>query len=200
MARRAITSIWLLAIMCCATPALHAQVHLSQQPPLLYVKLIGPKGAHATFFRGAADGQAFELPCTIGVRPGYSIRLAITGIPAYPSSAFFPTLHVHGSLFLANNQRNAEYPAALVFRDEDFARVKAVTTLKKIVVLERPDSAIPAATSPDAPFEIAVPAQQDPLREAQERGQPLLIMQMGERRVHARRTLQCFRHGAFAGR
>jgi uncharacterized repeat protein (TIGR01451 family) len=47
--------------------------------------------------------------------------------------------------------------------------------------LERPDLAIPVATHPDEPFEISVPPQEDPMREARQRGQPLFVMQMGER-------------------
>ena len=57
-----------------------------------------------TFFRGNAQGQTFDVPCTIGARPGYSIRMAITGIADYPGAAFYPTLDVHGSLLLANKR------------------------------------------------------------------------------------------------
>ena len=183
MTRHAVWLTWLL-MPCFITKIASAQAPSPapwQQPPLLYVKLIGPKGTRATFFRGAAVGQAFDLPCTIGVRPGYSVRVAITGVPAYPKRAFFPTLDVYGSLLLAGNQHNADFPAAIVFHEEDFAHAQADVTLKRIVVLERPDSAVPVATKPDAPFEISVPAQQGPLREARERGQPLLVMHLGGR-------------------
>ena len=150
-------------------------------PPLLYVKLTGPRGMKVTIFRGADPEQTFAAPCTIGVRPGYRVRMALTGMADYPNTAFFPTLEVHGSLLLANTMRNAEFPAAVVYRAEDFARVLSDAAIKKIIVLERPDSAVPVATSPDEPFEIAVPANRDPLREARERGQPLLVMHLGER-------------------
>jgi uncharacterized repeat protein (TIGR01451 family) len=151
-------------------------------PPLLYVKLIGPKGMQLTFFGAAAQGQTFLAPCTIGVRPGYCVRMAISGVPDYPNTAFFATLEVRGSLFLGNN-RNADYPAALVFRSEDFARVRADANLKKVIVLERPDNAIPVATSPDEPFEILLPTSRDLLWAASERGQPLLVMHMGGRQL-----------------
>lgn len=152
-------------------------------PPLLYVKLLGPTGMKATIYRGAAPGQTFEAPCTIGVRPGYAIRLALSGIPDFPGDTFFPTLEVRGSLFLANKLRNADFPAALVFTTEDFARIRADATLKKIIVLERPDNAVPLATKPNEPFEFAVPVNGDPLQEARERGQPLLVMHMGGRQL-----------------
>lgn len=183
MVRHAVWLTWLL-VPCFATAIASAQPPSQparQQPPLLYVKLIGPRGTRATFFRGAAAGQSFELPCTIGVRPGYTVRLALTGVPAFPKRAFFPTLDVYGSLLMAGNQHGAAFPAAIVFHEDDFARVHSDVTLKRIVVLERPDTAIPVATKPDQPFEISVPAQQAPLREARERGQPLVVVQMGER-------------------
>jgi uncharacterized repeat protein (TIGR01451 family) len=166
-------------------PPVSASPGSGHMPPLLYVKLVGPKGMQLTFFGAAAQGQSFLAPCTIGVRPGYCVHIAISGLPDYPNTAFFATLEARGSLFLGNNPRNADYPAALVFRSEDFARAKADANLKKIIVLERPDSAIPVATSPDEPFEILLPPSRDLLWAAAERGQPLLVMHMGGRQLTA---------------
>src|SRR5437870_209592 len=72
------------------------------EPPLLYVKLIGPKGMLATFATPGGPGQSFATPCTIGIRPGYCVRLALTGIPGFPDTAFFPALEVCGSLYVSN--------------------------------------------------------------------------------------------------
>jgi uncharacterized repeat protein (TIGR01451 family) len=182
---------WLLLILGSAGPARSQQPTLllsavspsGQMPPLLYVKLLGPKGMQLTFFDDAAQGKSFLAPCTIGIRPGYCARVAISGVPDYPNTAFFATLEARGSLFLGNSLRNADYPAALVFRSDDFARVRADANLKKVIVLERPDSAIPVATSPDEPFEILSPTSRDLLWAAAERGQPLLVMHMGGRQL-----------------
>jgi uncharacterized repeat protein (TIGR01451 family) len=181
MSRRVHLAFLLLTLLFCGAPT-GAQPPAATLPPLLYVKLIGPKGMQVTCFRGAAPGQSFATPGTIGIRPGYSVRLAIT-IPDYPNTTFYPTLEARGSLMMANQFRQADYPAALVFRAEDFARIQANATLNKVVVLERPESAIPAATKPDEPLEIAVIGNRDPLHEAFERGQPLLLMQMGSREL-----------------
>jgi uncharacterized repeat protein (TIGR01451 family) len=149
------------------------------EPPLLYVKLIGPPGMQATFATPGSPGLTFATPCTIGIRPGYCARVALT-VPGFPDTAFFPTLEAHGSLLVSNP---ADFPAALVFRYEDFARAKADASIKKLVVLERPDTAIPVATRPDEPFEIAVPPSRDPQREAAVYGVPALVMHMGERQL-----------------
>src|SRR5207302_7504766 len=104
MARRAAHLGWLLAMHSLMMPAWaqspqpQSLAPLASLPPLLHVKLIGPRGMQVTFFRGSAQGQTFDVPCTIGLRPGYGIRMAITGVPDYPNAAFYPTLDVHGSL------------------------------------------------------------------------------------------------------
>lgn len=158
-----------------------APASAQHMPPLFFVKLIGPKGMQVTFYRGNAQPQTFDVPAIIGVRPGYSVRLAISNVPGFPGDIFYPTLDVHGSLLVGSNARAAQFPAALVFSADDFARVKGNSTIKKLVVLEKPDVAIPVATKPDEPFEINVPADRDPFQEAREHGQFLVVVQMGER-------------------
>src|SRR5688500_14413945 len=148
----------LLVVLCASLPFALAQVPLTarppQMPPLLFVKLIGPPGMRVTVYRGQAPAQSFETPCTLGVRQAFSIKVAITGVPDFPNDVFFSTLEVRGSLMLANRLKNAEFPAALIFSTEDFIRIKSNATLKKVVVLEKPETAIPVATKPDEPFEI----------------------------------------------
>lgn len=151
------------------------------EPPLLYVKLIGPSGMQVTFYRGTAKAQTFDAPATIGLRPGYSYRLAITGVAGFEKDAFYPTLEVHGSLLLGGKLRNADFPAALVFTAEDFAKVIAAAVVKKVVVLERPDGAIPEATKVDDPIEINLQPNRDPVAEARSKGVALIVLQMGGR-------------------
>ncbi len=180
---------WLLVLALAAPiqaqyrPTSNPTAPAGQLPPLLYVKLLGPKGMQVTFFREDLQPHTFDVPCSVGLRPGYSVRLAISGIPGHPGAIFFPTLEVHGSLALANPLRSADFPAALVFTGEDFARSAADVLVKKVIVLERPDNAVPVATAPDAPFEILIAPNRNALWEAQLRGQPLLVLQMGERQL-----------------
>ena len=53
--------------------------------------------------------------------------------------------------------------------------------VSKVVVLERPETALPIATTCDSPLEWTVPPNCNPFHEAQDRGRPLAILQMGER-------------------
>ncbi|MCI0378438.1 MAG: DUF11 domain-containing protein [Gemmataceae bacterium] len=150
-------------------------------PPLLYVKLLGPKGMQVSVQSGNAPAQTFNAPCTFGLRPGYSYRLAVSGVPGFAGQVFYPTLEAHGSLFTSPTMRAADFPAALVFSVEDFAKVNADITLKRVLVLERPDVALPEASKPDAPPEINVPASRDIFNESRERGLALLVMRLGGR-------------------
>jgi uncharacterized repeat protein (TIGR01451 family) len=149
--------------------------------PLMFVRFAGPKETKITIYRGSGPGQTLELPCTVGFRPGYSYRLAVFDVPSFPRKVFFPSLEIHATLALVPKLRNADFPAQITFSDEDFSRASLGALIKKVVILERPDRAIPVATRPDAPIEIPVPGSLDPVREAEQRGQPMIILQMGQR-------------------
>ena len=149
----------------------------------MFVRVIGPAGMKVTFFRGTAGGQTVTVPFTVGFRPGYIIHMLVSDVPGHPGLTFSPSVEVYGSLLLANRLRNPEFPAALVFRDEDFNSVRAGALVTKVVVLERPDTAIPQASKAEDPFEIDVLPNHDPFAEARQHGQPLLAMRMGQREI-----------------
>lgn len=180
---------------CCALWLTLATAHAAQAqfpfqpmpalPPapgsLMYLRITGPKGAKITVYRGFDQGQTLEMPCTLGFRPGYSYRLAVFDIPALPRQVFYPSLEVRGALALSPKMRNADFPAHIHFTEDEFSKVILGTYVKKVVTLERPDKAIPIATKADEPLEIPVLSPRDPLIEASQRGQPLVVYQLGQR-------------------
>ncbi len=149
--------------------------------PLMYIRFAGPKGAKITVYRGFDKGQTLELPITLGFRPGYAYRLTVFDIPSFPRQVFAPSLEVRGTLALQSKLRNADFPAQINFTDDEFARVMLNTYVKKVITLERPDVAIPIASKADEPLEVPVSASRDPVVEAAQRGQPLVVMQLGPR-------------------
>ncbi len=149
--------------------------------PLMYVRFAGPKGTKITVYRGFDAGQTLELPCTLGFRPGYSYRLAVFDVPGFPGQVFCPSLEVRGTLALSPKMKHADFPAHINFSEDEFRRVATGSFVKKVVALERPDMAYPVATKPNEPLEIPVPANRDPYLEAAERGQPLVVFQLGQR-------------------
>src|SRR5262249_2187857 len=104
-------------------------------------------------------------------------------VPGHPGETFSPTVEVWGSLLLANRLRNPEFPAGLVFRTEEFNSVRAGALVTKVVVLERPDTAIAQASKADDPLEIDVARGQRPFAEPRSHGQPLLAMRIGQREM-----------------
>jgi uncharacterized repeat protein (TIGR01451 family) len=149
--------------------------------PLMYLRFSGPNGAKITVYRGSDKGQTLELPCTIGFRPGYSYRFAVFDIPVLPRQVFCPSLEVRGALALSPKLRNSDFPAHINLTEDEFSKVILGRYVKKVITLERPDQAIPIATKADEPLEIPVLSTRDPLIEAAQRGQPLVVFQMGQR-------------------
>jgi uncharacterized repeat protein (TIGR01451 family) len=148
-------------------------------PPLMFVRVAGPVGMKATFFRGAEQGQTVDAPALVGLRPGYTYRIALSNVPGHPGRAFFPTLEVRASLLMNNRLHHADFPATLEFTEEDFARAEVGALLRKVIVLEHQERAEPLPTKAEEPLVIRVPRSRDPIAEALERGQPLVLMQMG---------------------
>ncbi len=149
--------------------------------PLLYVRFLGPEGLNVSLFTGQAGGRSYSVPVTVGLRPGYIYRLKVSRFPERPGALLFPTLEVRGTLFLPSRFKAADYPAPVEFTDLDFTGVLGGAVVTKVLVLERPDKATPAATSPDKPVVSEVLPNQDPLTEGRQRGRAVLLVNMGPR-------------------
>src|SRR5262245_64105145 len=134
-------------------PAPSAMPHLLW-PNLLYVKFNGPEGLKLTLFPEGGKAQTFDMPATVGLRPGYRYRAMISGHPKYPKLVLTPTLEVRGSLLLADRLRAADFPIGLYFSDEDFASVDSGVLVTKIAVIEPPDQAVPEASTPERPLRL----------------------------------------------
>jgi uncharacterized repeat protein (TIGR01451 family) len=151
--------------------------------PLLFIRLTAPAGVRATFFQGRPQGRSFDAPVLFGVRPGYLYRMEISHLPRRPGVSFFPTLEVRGSLQLPPHNGARSFPAPLVLTDADIDAVLSGSMVTKVIYLENPCRATPVATRPDQPQEIDLPAVVDPLKEARERGRPMVIVRMGGRQL-----------------
>jgi len=179
----AVAIVWLamLSGYCQAQAIYNPAFKPSQAPlPLMYVRFAGPPGVKVTFYR-SVKGTSFETPFVAGFRPGYVYRMQVDNIPDNPGMTLFPTLEVRGSLQLQMRTRNADFPAGLYFNIDDVAVVRAGGLVTKVITLERPDQAIPAASDANQPLEVPVTVRQDPLEEAQLRGKALAVMHLGRR-------------------
>src|SRR5579862_161707 len=94
-------------------------VMLPASAPLLYVRLTGPEGVNVTFYQGQMPARRFDVPVTVGLRPGYIYRLKVTGFPLRPGLELHPTLEVRGTLRLPSELGAARYPAPIYLSDLD---------------------------------------------------------------------------------
>jgi uncharacterized repeat protein (TIGR01451 family) len=151
-------------------------------PPLFYARFVGPAGAKLTIVREEPEPRKLDLPALVGFRPGYSYRIAVSDLPGRPGAIFHSTIEVRGSMLLSPKLRNADFPATIVFREDELDKLIQGTMLRKMIVLEKPDTAVPTASNPDEPVELPMHWDRDPMAQAVEHGLPLAVLYMGPRR------------------
>jgi uncharacterized repeat protein (TIGR01451 family) len=167
--------------MVCAQPAT-APLPAVLSAPFLYVRFNGPKGMQVSFYQAKAAARSFEMPVTVGLRPGYIYRVRLTGFARDPKLALYPTLEVRNTLSLTSRLQASDYPAPIVFNAEELENASAATSMvTKVVYLEHPDFASPVASKLDQPLEASVAPDRDPIEEARAVGRPMVILRLGER-------------------
>jgi uncharacterized repeat protein (TIGR01451 family) len=153
----------------------------SATAPLLYVRVVGPTGAHVTFYPGTPEAQSYDTPTTVGLRPGYCYRVQIKDIPDHPGLVLTPTLEVRGSLKCGPCFDCGRYPAPVAIDEDDLRRIRQGVMVTKAIYLENPCLAFPVPTKPDQPIQIDVRPGDDPLEVARHYGRPVLVVHVGER-------------------
>lgn len=160
------------------------RVQRAYVPPPLWVKVPGPKGMKITFYPGTAKPRTLTAPFTVALRPGYVYRVKVSNIPGRPLMEFFPTLEIRGSLISEQKFRAKDYPAALVFSEEDFNAIARDTLITKVVALERREQMLAVTSTADNPPQIDIPSENDPVKAATQAAIPFLILRMGEHEIN----------------
>jgi uncharacterized repeat protein (TIGR01451 family) len=177
----------LVAVVLTATAQSPALPPLPGRGPaaLLFLRFLGPAGMRVTFNPGTRLARSFPAPAAIGVRTGYLIRAQLDHFPGDPNMVLFPTIEVRGALWLGTKLNAADYPAPVVLTEADLEAIRRGSLVTKAIYLENPDTATPAATKPDAPFEINMPPSKDLLGETFHLGRPVAVIRFGGRGVPA---------------
>jgi uncharacterized repeat protein (TIGR01451 family) len=162
-----------------------------QLPPPLWVRVTGPAGMQVTFYRGTFRPETLTVPFMVALRPGYVYRVRLSDIPNHPGLELFPTLEVRGSLRNECHFQARDFPATFRFGDEDFQPARATGLVTRVVTLERAETALPLQSSRDDPLEFTLEPGTDPVRVASERGIPLLIVRLGQRRMSEEELKAC---------
>jgi uncharacterized repeat protein (TIGR01451 family) len=181
-----------LSVLAVVATAATAQLPAPPPPPLplrgpsalLFLRFVGPAGMRVTYYPGTRMARSFDAPAIAGVRAGYLIRARLD-LPGDPGLVLFPTVEVHGALWLGAKVNPADYPAPVVLTDADLENIRAGTLVTKAIYLENPEIAAPFATKPDAPLEYLVAPDRDLLGEARRLGRPIAVVRFGGRAVPA---------------
>jgi uncharacterized repeat protein (TIGR01451 family) len=148
--------------------------------PLMHVTWIGPAGMHVVVYQGTARPRDLAAPAQLGLRPGYIYRMEVNGFTQHPGVSLYPTLEVRGTLALPPGLSGAGFPAPVVITEDDIQKALAGVLVTKVIYLEHPERAAPAATTPDQPLETTLTPDRDLLTEAHERGRPVMVLRLGQ--------------------
>lgn len=151
--------------------------------PLLHVQFNGPPGVNVTFFQGNAPARRFEVPVSVGLRPGYIYRLKVTGFPSRPWVELYPTIEVRGSLRLPPDLPASRHPAPVYLSELDMERLLDGSFITKVMYLENPKKAFAEPARKEQPFEVELPPDRNLLDEARNYGRPVLVIRAGNKEV-----------------
>src|SRR5262249_45752739 len=140
-----------------------------------------------------ADGKPELAPTSLEVPGRYNFlqaaiyRLKLSNIPGRPGLELYPTLEVvpagsKTATFLAHTS------VPLIFTQEDFDQVAAGNYLVKVIYLPNPQFQDLAVTGPNEIVSSRLEPGADPIAEALQRGNILLIVRMGNIDLEAPNT------------
>ena len=157
--------------------------------PLLFVRVVVPEGTRVVFRPGTPEARTLAAPAVAGFRPGYGYRLQLGNLPDQPGRVLSPSFEVLDTLHIPPGLKAEDFPATVVFTEDDLRRAAGGGMVTKIVFLEDPFQAPAVQTSATQPAEFDVMPGFDPLEEARVRGRVMMIVRLGERDVPAAELL-----------
>ncbi|MCZ2343242.1 MAG: DUF11 domain-containing protein [Bacteroidales bacterium] len=149
--------------------------------PVLAAKVLLPEGMTVTVYPGTPMAKAIPIGSTVGFRPGYSYRLAISNIPGRPGETLYPVLEIRGSLIPRAKMNYMEFPTPIFISALDVQRALQGALITKAIYLEDPEKATPVQTEPDEPLEFTDTTPEEALAAAKEYGRLVAVMRLGGR-------------------
>ena len=140
------------------------------------------------FRPGTPEARAFAAPAIAGFRPGYGYRIQLGNLPEQPGRVLSPSFEVLDTLHIPPGLKAEDFPATVVFSEDDLRRAASGGMVTKVVYLEDPFQAPAVRSTPTQPVEFDVMPGHDPLAEARIRGRAMMIVRLGERDVPAGRV------------
>ncbi len=144
------------------------------------VRILGPQGLHVALPVPGGFDQPLSTPADVGLLVGTVYRLRITNIPGRPGEEAFPTIEMLDRLYTPRGQER-RFAIPIEFSQEDLELALAGRFVTRVIYLEEPDAALPAATAPQSPNWFELGPGRDPLAVADALGRPMAILRMGGR-------------------
>jgi hypothetical protein len=142
------------------------------------VEIKAPQGALVSL----AAGNDFDPPQggrLVGLGLGQVYRLRVINIPLQPGEEVFPTVEIIDRVHPPAG-RELRFPIPIELTQEDLELALAGRFVVRVVYIENPDTAVPAAQIGQQHW-FDVPASADPLAEADRLGRPVAIVRLGGR-------------------
>jgi uncharacterized repeat protein (TIGR01451 family) len=149
--------------------------------PLVAGKFLLPEGVRVTAFPGSELSKMYNAPLVVGMRPGYVFRFALS-LPNHPGKSLYPEVELRGVLVPRAGMKYMDYPIPLAFTQADIERVLKGGLLTKVIYLEDPEKALPAALQADFPVETLDATFGEAKKNANENGRLMAIVRMGDRK------------------
>lgn len=149
--------------------------------PVLYVKVVAPEGARATFYPGGDVKRTLNTPTPIALRPGYRYHFRLDNLPDMIGVSLFPSIEIRGSLNPPRGFDISKYPVPIVLNENDLVRIRQGALVTKVLYLEDPNQAIPEQSDPNLPLEINSPNELEAIQEGRDRGRIMVVFRVGEK-------------------
>ncbi|MDD4269542.1 MAG: DUF11 domain-containing protein [Pirellulaceae bacterium] len=141
------------------------------------VLIKGPAGVLAAMAEGGGFAEAETAPIRVGLLIGQVYRLRVMNIPLNPGAEVFPTIEIIDRLHPPAGQEE-RFPIVVEISHDDIMKALQGTYLTRVIYLEDPQLALPAAHAGLQPS-FDLPPGQDPLAVADQIGRPVAILRMG---------------------
>jgi uncharacterized repeat protein (TIGR01451 family) len=116
------------------------------------------------------------------MRPGYVFRFELTNLPYNPGKSLYPEVELRGVLVPRPGMKYMDYPIPLAFTQGDIDQVLRGGLLTKVIYLEDPEKAVPAATNPNFPIETPDASTGEAIKNANGNGRLMAIVRLGNRK------------------
>ena len=159
------------------------------------VEILAPPGTLVATAEGGQFADAQAAPIKAGLLIGAVYRLQVTNIPLQPGMEVFPTIEVIDRTYPPPGME-FKFPIPIRLSAEELEMALDGKFVTRVIYLEEPDAALPAAQEPGEQPYFEVREGENPLEVADGLGRPVAILRMGARVPDADGADAAFMYGS----